>query len=50
MEKKLGYLKKVKNLAQTCKAKDEFVAAVREAFPGYQGDGYLEMTAGFLFP
>ena len=48
--KKLDYLKKVKELARTCKAKDEFVAAAREAFPGYQGDGYLEMTAGFLFP
>ena len=46
---KIAYLEKVKELANTCKTKDEFIAAVKAAFPNYDGVNYLEMSAGFLF-
>ena len=28
---------------------DDFKAAMKEAFPNYAGDKYLEMAAGYLF-
>lgn len=46
---KLSYLKTIKKLAQKSKSKDQFIAAVKKAFPNYQGKNYLEMTAGALF-
>lgn len=29
---------------------ETFTAAMKEAFPGYSGENYLEMTAGNLYP
>ena len=47
--KKIDYLQTIRRLARTCKNKYEFITAVNNAFPDYQGANYLEMTAGFLF-
>ena len=46
---KIAYLEKVLELAKTCKDKDEFTAKVKEAFPDYNGEAYLGMSAGALF-
>ena len=46
---KIEYLEKVLELAKTSANKDEFVKAVKEAFPDYAVDAYLEMSAGALF-
>ena len=46
---KLAYLNKVKELAGSSEDKETFLKAVRASFPDYQGDLYLDMTAGFLF-
>ena len=46
---KIAYLEKVLELAKSCRDKDEFSAKVKEAFPDYNGEAYLGMTAGALF-
>lgn len=46
---KIAYLEKVLELAKTCKDKNEFVSEVKKAFPDYNGEAYLEMSAGALF-
>lgn len=47
---KIAYVEKAKELASSCTTADEFVSAMKEAFPSYTGENYLEMTAGFLYP
>ncbi len=47
---KLEYLREVRTLAGRCRGREEFRKAVRERFPGYGGENYLDMTAGFFFP
>ncbi|MBQ3646216.1 MAG: MBL fold metallo-hydrolase [Synergistaceae bacterium] len=46
---KIAYLEKVLQLATSGKNKDEFLAGVKAAFPDYNGEAYLEMSAGALF-
>lgn len=46
---KIAYLEKVKEFAQTCKTRDEFIKAVTNAFPDYAGEAYVGMSAGALF-
>lgn len=46
---KLAYLQTMKKLAAENTNKADFVKAVKTAFPDYQGDNYLMMTAGFLY-
>ena len=46
---KIAYLEKVIELAKSCKDKGEFTAKVKEAFPDYNGEAYLDMSAGALF-
>ena len=46
---KIEYLEKVLELAKTSKTKDEFISAVKAAFPDYAVDAYLEMSANALF-
>jgi hypothetical protein len=46
---KLVYLKKVKELADKSLNRQEFISAVKEAFPSYKGENYLEMSASMLF-
>lgn len=49
VEEKIAYLEKVLELAKTSKDKEEFMNAVKEAFPDYAGEAYLGMSAGALF-
>ena len=46
---KISYLEKVSELAGTCRNAEEFTAKVKEAFPDYNGEAYLGMSAGALF-
>lgn len=49
VSEKIAYVQKAKELAASCTTADEFKTAMKEAFPNYAGDNYLEMTAGYLF-
>ena len=46
---KIVYLEKVLELAKSSKNRAEFISSVKEAFPDYNGEAYLEMSAGALF-
>ena len=46
---KIAYLEKVLDLARSSKNREEFVNAVKSAFPDYDGENYLGMSAGALF-
>lgn len=48
-ETKIGYLENLKSIAEKCKNADEFKTEVKNNYPGYSGDNYLDMTAGFFF-
>lgn len=47
---KLSYLEKTKALAASSGSADAFTAAMKEEFPDYTGENYLDMTAGYLYP
>ncbi len=49
VETKLAYLRELKAIAGRCGDGESFKAAVKESFPGYVGENYLDMTAGFFF-
>lgn len=49
VDTKLMYVAKTKELAGQSKTKEEFIRRMKEAFPGYQGEQYLGMTADSLF-
>ena len=46
---KVTYLEKTLELANSCTDAESFTAAMREAFPEYSGENYLEMSAGMLY-
>ena len=46
---KISYLNKTKEIMQQSKIADEFKANMKAAFPAYDGENYLDMTAGFLY-
>ena len=46
---KIAYLEKVLDLAKTSKSREDFISAVKAAFPDYGGETYIEMSAGALF-
>ena len=46
---KIAYVKKTKELAEANDTAEDFIAAMKEAFPDYSGENYLEMTAGYLY-
>lgn len=46
---KIAYLEKVSELAKSSKNREEFISGVKAAFPDYNGEAYLEMSAGALF-
>ncbi|WP_295763633.1 hypothetical protein [uncultured Oscillibacter sp.] len=48
-ETKIGYLEELKAIAASCDGAEAFKAAVRERYPSYSGENYLEMTAGAFF-
>lgn len=47
---KIAYVEKAKELAAASADAGAFIAAMKEAFPDYVGDNYLEMSAGYLYP
>lgn len=47
---KIAYLRKLEEIAGESSTAEELKAAMLEAFPGYSGENYLDMTAGYLFP
>lgn len=46
---KIDYLKELKAVAAKCKAAEEFKAEIKNRFPDYGGENYLDMTAGMFF-
>lgn len=46
---KIDYLKKLKAIARASGSAEAFKAALRQQYPEYSGDNYLDMTAGFFF-
>lgn len=46
---KIAYVRNIRALAQQSTGKDDFIARVKKAYPGYAGLNYLDMTAGYLF-
>lgn len=48
-EAKIAYLENLKKIASSCKTAEEFRAKVKEQYPDYSGENYLDMTAGFFF-
>ena len=46
---KIDYIEKLKNVAENSESADEFKANVKELYPEYSGENYLDMTAGFFF-
>ncbi len=46
---KLSYIEKTKELAAANSTAADFIRAMQEAFPNYDGENYLEMTAGYLY-
>ena len=47
---KIDYLRALKDIAAASTSRDGFKAAVKEQYPQYSGENYLDMTAGFFFP
>lgn len=48
-ETKIRYLENLKAIAVKCSSADEFKTEVKNNYPDYSGDNYLDMTAGFFF-
>ncbi len=46
---KIAYLENLKKIALECNTADEFKNKVKEQYPDYSGNNYLDMTAGFFF-
>ncbi len=46
---KIAYVEKTKELAEESTTADEFIRAMKEAFPDYTGENYLEMSASALY-
>ena len=49
LDKKIAYLEKTLEILSASKTKEDFVAAMKQAFPDYQGEAYLEMSAANLY-
>lgn len=47
---KIDYLEQLKIIAASCTDAGAFKEAVKRQYPGYSGENYLDMTAGFFFP
>lgn len=46
---KIDYLENLKAIAASCPDADSFRAEVGRQYPGYSGQNYLDMTAGFFY-
>ncbi len=47
---KIDYLKHLKAIAASCQDAETFKAQVKQQYPAYSGENYLDMTADFFFP
>ena len=47
---KIDYLEELKAIAERCGNADAFKSEMHRKYPGYSGENYLDMTAGFFFP
>ena len=47
-ETKIRYLEELKAIASSCTGGESFKTAVRERYPAYSGENYLDMPAGFF--
>jgi hypothetical protein len=47
---KIDYIESVKTLAASSPDAASFKKAILSKYPGYSGDSYLDMTAGFFYP
>lgn len=47
---KISYLKELKRIARESGNAEAFKAAVKQRFPDYSGENYLDITVGFFFP
>lgn len=48
-ETKIDYIENLKIIAEKCDDADEFKSKVKKQYSNYNGENYLEMTAGFFF-
>ena len=48
-QSKIEYLKHLKTIAASCQDAETFKAQVKQQYPAYSGENYLDMTAGFFF-
>ena len=46
---KIRYLENLKTIAASCTDADAFKEEAKKQYPGYSGENYLNMTAGFFF-
>lgn len=46
---KIAYLDKTRELLKENSSADEFISAMKKAFPDYNGENYLQMSAGYLY-
>ncbi|MCM1525297.1 MAG: hypothetical protein NC120_12670 [Ruminococcus sp.] len=46
---KIDYIENIKAIAADCSNAEEFKEKVKKNYPGYSGENYLDMTAGFFF-
>lgn len=46
---KIDYLENLKKIAANCSDADSFKAEVQKQYPNYNGQNYLDMTAGFFY-
>ena len=46
---KIDYLENLKKIAANCSDADSFKAEVQKQYPNYNGQNYLNMTAGFFY-
>lgn len=49
VQTKIDYLQDLKGIAARCKDGASFKAEMQKKYPGYSGENYLDMTAGFFF-
>ena len=47
---KIEYIQSLLNIASNCSCANEMIEKVKNEYPNYSGENYLEMTANFFFP
>jgi hypothetical protein len=48
-DKKIRYLEKTHEILRSSRKREDFMSAMKTAFPDFAGENYLEMSAGALF-